>query len=240
MNSLVKRVAARLPRRWQQALKRLLHSFRIRTRRFETEEPEYHLLPSLVSQGDWVIDVGANVGVYTLRLSELVGPEGRVLAFEPVPSTFELLAANAAAAGAENVTLMNVAASDETRLATMEVPRLDGGLENPYMAHLIADGPGPRVLCLAIDCLGLPGRVRLVKIDAEGHDLYVLQGMTQTLRRDSPTLIVEDSSPEIDQFLEVLGYTGLRLPHSSNRIFFDSRQFADGLPGLPPVLAAGR
>jgi FkbM family methyltransferase len=240
MNSLVKRVAARLPRRWQQALKRLLHSFRIRTRRFETEEPEYHLLPSLVSRGDWVIDVGANVGIYTLRMSELVGPEGRVLAFEPIPSTFELLAANAAAAGTGNVTLMNVAASDETKVATMEVPRFDSGLENPYMAHLIANGPGPRVLCLAIDSLAVPERVRLVKIDAEGHDLYVLQGMKQTLRRDSPTLIVEDTSPEIDQFLGVLGYTGLKLPGSSNRVFFDPRQFADGLPGASPAPSPGR
>src|SRR6266581_7664130 len=91
---LVKRIAATLPPLWQNELKRIHFRRQMRRGTFVTPEPEYAILPTLISVGDWVIDVGANVGHYTKRLSELVGPTGRVIAFEPVPETFALLAGN--------------------------------------------------------------------------------------------------------------------------------------------------
>src|SRR5689334_11447094 len=111
MSDFLKRTAARLPNRWQQQLKRILFASQIRGGRFYTSEAEYALLSRLVSPGDWVLDIGANVGHYTVRFSELVHREGRVFAFEPVPETFELLAANTALAALNNITLINAAAS---------------------------------------------------------------------------------------------------------------------------------
>lgn len=52
-----------------------------------------------MAPGDWALDIGANVGHYTKRMSDLAGPEGRVIAFEPVPDTFAVLCANAQARG---------------------------------------------------------------------------------------------------------------------------------------------
>ena len=49
----------------------------------------------MVSPRDWIVDVGANVGHYTKRLSELVGPKGRVIAFEPILETFSILSESA-------------------------------------------------------------------------------------------------------------------------------------------------
>lgn len=92
--TMLKRIAARLPNRWLSELKRIHFGRQIAKGTFESSEPEYRLLPDLIAPGDWVIDIGANVGHYTKAFSERVGARGRVIAFEPVPTTFALLAAN--------------------------------------------------------------------------------------------------------------------------------------------------
>ncbi|MDX2502910.1 MAG: hypothetical protein QNL62_00330, partial [Gammaproteobacteria bacterium] len=87
MRDIVKRLASKLPKRIQQELKRRYFSYQIRNNKFETNEQEFACLDQWVGESDWVIDVGANIGHYTKRLSELVGGKGRVLAFEPIPDT---------------------------------------------------------------------------------------------------------------------------------------------------------
>ena len=219
MKQALKRVAARLPARWQQELKRRYFGSMIRRRRFGTNEKEYALLDTLVGRGDWVLDVGANIGAYTLRLSELVGAEGRVIAFEPVPETFELLAANAALAPAKNITLINAAASDSAREIGMEIPKFATGLSNFYMAHVSSESTGLRILCAPIDSLTFPHPIRLAKIDAEGHEVAVLRGMANILRKDKPVLIVEDNVPDLAPYLREFGYAAQKLEGSSNCIF---------------------
>jgi FkbM family methyltransferase len=205
-----------MPLRWQQEMKRHLFRWRIARHRYGADEPEVQQLGDLVGPGDWVLDVGANVGHYTLRFSELVGSEGRVLAFEPVPDTFELLAAAACLAPFPNITLFNAAASSATALAGMSIPHDRTGLRNYYRAQLGSGPPDVNALCLPIDGLELPVRVALVKIDAEGHELSVLHGMTRLLERDRPVLLVEDSSAAIPAFLARFGYQVTRRPDSPN------------------------
>lgn len=216
----LKKLAARLPRTWVSVLKRAYFARQIRRRSFRAPEPEFDQLSTLVAPGDWVLDIGANVGHYTLRLSELVGEGGRVIAFEPVLNAFEILAANAALAGLGNVTLINAAVSDSAEVSGMSVPKYaDTGLENLYMARLSEDDPSLQVLCLSVDSVTLPHAISLAKIDTEGHELSVLRGMAGILRRDRPLLIVEDNDPEVAGFLAGLGYAGERMPGSSNQIF---------------------
>jgi len=217
--ALLKRVAASLPRRWQQALKRRHIALQILRGRFRADEPEYDRLASLVHPGDWVLDVGANVGHYTVRLSELVGPGGRVIAFEPVRETMELLAATVARLPSSNVTLMHVAASDTARVAAMTIPKHANGLDDFCLARITPDATALTVLCIRIDSLELPSTVTLAKIDTEGHEAAVLRGMEKLLVRDRPVLIVEDSGPEIAEYLRTLGYDGEKLPGSCNRVF---------------------
>lgn len=219
MKSFAKRIAATLPTRIQQELKRIHFARQLKAKRFITDEKEYALLDTFVEPGDWVLDIGANVGHYTARLSDLVGPEGRVIAIEPIPNTFELLAANVARLAHQNVTLLNIAASDSTAVVGMTIPRFESGLDNYYMAHLSNEKSDLNVLCEPVDGLSLPRRVSLVKIDAEGHELSVLKGMRHVLQRDRPTLIVEDNVPEVIPFLQGLRYSSERLEGSSNRIF---------------------
>lgn len=212
---LLKRVAAALPAAWQHELRRRHFGREIRAGRFYTDEKEYALLDTLLRPGDWALDIGANVGHYALRMSQLVGPGGRVVAMEPVPDTFALLAANARLFPHANVTLVNAAASDRVALARMDLPRFEDGLTNYYQARLSADGGGLAVMTLPVDALALP-RVALVKMDVEGHELAALAGMRGLIERDRPVMIVETGPGEAMALIESLGYTCERLPGSSN------------------------
>ena len=118
-----------------------------------------------------------------------------------------------------NITLLNLAASDSTTLAGMTIPKFDTGLDNYYMAQLTKEASEFSVLCARVDGLALRHPISLVKIDAEGHEMSVLRGMIEVLRRDHPTLIVEDSVPETIPFLQELGYVSEQLEGSSNRVF---------------------
>jgi FkbM family methyltransferase len=217
---LLKRIAATLPPLWQHELKRIHCRRQMRRGTFITSEPEYAILPSLISAGDWVIDVGANVGHYTKRFSELVGTTGRVIAFEPVPETFALLAANLQTLSTSNVTLINVAASDKADVVGMSIPAFDTGLRNFYQAHL-SNFPDSHVhvLTLRVDSLKINNKIALIKIDAEGHESCVLSGMHELLLRDKPTLIVETGSREVEHSMEGIGYTRQRLDGSPNVLF---------------------
>ena len=214
---LLKRMAAKLPHRWQAELKRLHFGRQIARNTFDTSEAEYQLLPQFVNQGDWVIDVGANVGQYTKRLSDLVGSQGRVIAFEPVPATFALLAANTERFAYGNVTLINAAVSARLDVLGMDIPRFETGLVNYYEARLVANPvSGVKVLTIPVDSLLIDHPVSLVKIDAEGHEAHVLAGMHRLIERFKPTLIVETGSAELIASIERFGYQVQRSPGSSN------------------------
>jgi FkbM family methyltransferase len=219
---LFKRLAARLPLAYQQELKRLHFARMIRRGLFDKaidNEGEFTRLHLWLGPGDWALDLGANVGNYAVRLSDLVAANGRVLAFEPVPQTFELLAANVSRFPLRNVTLLNVAASDEFGLRGMRVPVLASGERNPYMAHLTEDGAEVQVLCMPVDALDIRHRVKLVKIDVEGHELAALKGMRRLLERDRPVLIIEGRSDDVAGYLAALGYSFEQDPGSPNRVF---------------------
>lgn len=210
---MIKRLAALLPHGVQQTLRRWWYRVHIRRGKFVTDEPEFRLLEEWIAPGDWVIDVGANVGIYTRRMSELVGPSGRVLALEPIPSTFELLASNTA--DLDNVTLIQAAAVAENEVVRMAVPTFDNGLSNMYQAQIDPEG---EFSVFGIELSSLQRRPpALVKIDAEGHDLDVLKGMSSSSM--VPVLIVEDDSGETVEFLTERGYSAKHLADSPNTVW---------------------
>ena len=134
--NILKRLAAALPAAWQHDLRRAHFRRQIKRNVFTTSEPEYKHLDAFITPGDWVVDVGANVGHYTKRFSELVGPGGRVIALEPVPETFALLTSNAQLFKFTNTTLINTAVSDKCELVGMDIPSFETGLKNFYMARV--------------------------------------------------------------------------------------------------------
>lgn len=218
----IKSLASRLPESTQLSIRRWLYARQIRRGTFRTTEPEYERLPEWIRPGDWVLDIGANIGHYTCRFSALAGPAGRVIAFEPVPATFSILAANARHFPHDNVTLVNAAASSAVTVQGMSIPDFSTGLRNYYEAQLTDSPQAPAataVLTLPVDALALPGPVSLVKIDAEGHEAQVLDGMRALLRTRHPVLVVETGDEAVVQSLRALGYTPDRLPGSPNILF---------------------
>jgi len=217
--NLLKRLVSGLPVLWQQELKRLKFRHEIRHEKFKSYEPEFLILGSMISAGDWVVDVGANIGHYTKKFSDLVGSQGRVIAVEPVPETFELLSANVLLFQHSNVTLLNMAASDRPGVVGMQIPRFETGLNNYYQANLSKGKADLYVLTAKLDALALPHPIRLMKIDAEGHDRAVLWGAEALLARDHPILIVETGSSDVAEYLRRFGYGSERLPGSPNTLF---------------------
>lgn len=200
----------------------------VRQRRFNSDEPEYARLQEWLRPGDIALDIGANFGSYTLRMSELVGCAGRVFSFEPVPQTFHMLVRAVAAAGCRNVTTLNVACSDRDGFVRMVVPDDELTGENLYGASITDDTQhGLVVFRVCIDQLPLPrSGIRLVKVDAEGHDHLVISGMWELLKSCMPVLIAEHPRPDIVSRLENLGYSVTRSEKSPNSVF------------LPPVVGS--
>lgn len=219
--NFIKVIASRLPLRWQQGLRRLHFRRKILKGTFHSNEPEYVQLGDWVTAGDWVIDIGANVGHYTLKLSSLVGEHGRVIAIEPITEAFEILSANVALLRLKNVTLLNVAGSSKAAIVNMTIPKTENGLQNFYMAHVADQISEHRVLTVPLDTLDLPHRISLVKLDAENHELPILHGMQKLLTRDYPLLIIEgnENSSEIDRFMTGLGYTFSKITGSPNHVY---------------------
>ena len=93
-------------------------------------EPDLKVVEHLIKPGDSVVDIGANTGLYTKRMSELVGRDGRVFSIEPVPLTFDILGFNVGKLGLTNVELINCAISDTNGSVIVEVPLYESGEEN--------------------------------------------------------------------------------------------------------------
>lgn len=217
---VLKKIAARLPQQWQTDLRRMNYARLIRQNRFFSDELEFGLLGELIRPGDWVIDIGANVGHYSKRFSELVGAEGRVIAFEPVPTTFSLLAANAHRFSHRNVTLINAAISSKFDVVGMSMPNFDTGLANYYEARISSASEGAvSALAMSVDALGIDRPVALVKIDVEGHEAQALAGMRKLIEDWHPILIVETESDEVIAGLASMGYRADRLQGSHNVVF---------------------
>lgn len=151
-----------------------------------------------------VVDVGANSGLFSL-VAKGVNPAARVLAFEPLPLFADALEGNAALNG-HDIQLVRAALSDRDGRATFYVPdELAGNIYSStldpahYARHQQSEARQLDVTVRRFDSvaaeLGL-SHVDLVKIDAEGNGLAVLEGMSATLARDTPACLLEVQDAE--------------------------------------------
>lgn len=191
VNVYMKRaVLDRTPHRLLQFMKKRYYSRRLS--RPGWREPEMEMISSLVSPGDRVIDVGANVGFYTHFLASLVGGEGKVFSLEPVASTFEILSFAVRKRGLANVSCINSAASDVSGPATMEVPSYEWGGRNFYRARITEGGGGLPVYMRTLDGLFKKERgISFIKCDTEGHEVKCFSGARELVASSLPALFVE-------------------------------------------------
>jgi FkbM family methyltransferase len=147
------------------------------------------LLAAMSLRGGVCLDIGANIGVHSLLMSELVGPAGRVYAFEPERRNFALLEANLKLNRVTNVTAIATALGDSVGTCRLAVS------PNNFGDHRVAsgtEGRGGDVPITTVDAAmaAVPdGAVRFVKVDVQGYEHHVLRGMRATLERN-PNLIL--------------------------------------------------
>ena len=173
-----------------------------------TYEPHVSaIIERYCSPGMTVVDVGANVGFHTMAMARLVGPSGRVLAFEPNSENCRLILKTLSANSVSNVELLPVALGERRGWShfTSHVGS-NGGAIRSSDGHYV-DGAGPVVASWPLDELNLV-RVGLIKLDVEGAEGLVVRGGAKTIRQSRPVIITELSRDMLGRVSEVdpLGY----------------------------------
>lgn len=167
------------------------------------EAPTAALFVHLVKPGNTVLDVGANAGFFSLLCASLVGPPGRVIAFEPIPSVQANLMANIAQNDFRQIEVIPKVVSDMAGTLTIyEGPEGHKGISSLRSLNSTSD-------TLTIEAIALDditpeiGKVNCIKIDVEGAEMRVLFGMEKLVERDRPTLIIEFT----DAYLQSFGHS---------------------------------
>jgi FkbM family methyltransferase len=169
----------------------------------EWTEAECALLASHLRPGDNVIDVGAHVGTHAVPLARAIAPSGVLIAFEPQGFLFDLLGANLSRNGFGNARLFKAGCGERWATATISTPDYGrpanfGALSLTPLERWRADAGGAErhtVSLVPIDgCCDL-NHLSLIKVDAEGMELDVLQGAEQVIRRFRPIIYVENEDP---------------------------------------------
>jgi len=208
------------------------------------EEHFAELFRCLVSPGDRCVDVGANVGVHTVRLAKLVGSGGEVIALEPDEELAHRAHRNIMLNQLSNAHVINAAASDEAG-GEVKLYRPDARDTNrgraSLLRHCYLTGSAATVPVVTIDEI-CPGPVALIKIDVEGHEAAVVRGAAATIDRDSPAVIFEyapeflhDASQSPFGWLADRGYELLRIRHIRNGVTGRGRLALDHLSELPAM-----
>ena len=175
------------------------------------------VLMRYVKPGMSVVDIGANIGYFTILLASLVGERGVVVAVEPNPENIKLMEASRRVNGFDQVLIIQAAAGRHTGLLSLNVSYSNGitGEVSDNLNAILASHPVPG---FALDGL-LPKdrQISLMKIDVEGAELNALIGLSQTIDRDHPVIVSEFSpgalpgisrcsGPEYLRFLIDKGY----------------------------------
>lgn len=173
----------------------------------EYGEGEVALFRQLVRPGDTVVEAGANIGTLTLPLARMVGPAGRVHAFEPQRLVHQLLSANLALNAIETVDAVRAAVG--AIAGVTRVPATSYSAKANFGGVAVGEGEGESCPVVPLDTLGLQ-TCAFIKVDVEGAEAEVLAGATATIRALRPVLYIENDrrerSAELIGRLQSLGY----------------------------------
>jgi FkbM family methyltransferase len=197
---------------------------------FYDVEVTLFLLKYYRSEGD-ILDVGANIGVYTSLFSHIAHPQARVTAFEPTPSTYALLIQNTATLS--NVTTERIALSDHAGSETFHDYGPRHGVFNstraqslPFLAHT---GSKIEVSTETLDgwCSRTGTKPTLIKLDTEGTEARILRHAGATLDTHRPLILLEVGGGEAWSKNNV---ESLNILAEHGYVFFSLTQHGDPIP----------
>jgi FkbM family methyltransferase len=162
-----------------------------------------------VKEGMVVLDVGANFGYYSVLFADLVGPNGRLTAFEPNPHAAHAAEASLSTNGfGGHSRVIRAAVSDSAGSVNFCIPRsepknakiLQTGEEAP------ADSDVTTVPTMSLDEACRDQKVDFIKIDAEGGEYHIFKGMQQLIVRDRPKIVLEFNAGRAfsDELMELI------------------------------------
>jgi FkbM family methyltransferase len=190
------------------------------------EEFETSVIEKEIKEGDIVVDIGANIGYYTLIFAKLVGEKGKVFAFEPHPKNFCLLKKNVEINGYKNVVLEQKAVSNTTGKARLYVY-----YDHPGAHHLHDTGDGRgwiEISTVRLDdyFANYDYQIDFVKMDIEGSEMAAVQGMYSILRKGRDMKIITEFNPMILKAFQVdpEEYLKLLLVHNFKIYLIDEKQ----------------
>ncbi len=169
---------------------------RVALRKYEQYETE--VMMKNIDEGDVVVDVGANIGYYSVLVAEKVGPKGRVFAIEPEEKNFEILKKNIETNKFRNVKLIKAGAGVRNEERILEVS------QNNYGDHRVGsqisdvrcqEKERQRVKIIRLDDV-IEDKVDLLKIDTQGFEPYVIEGSKRIIEEDRPEIFLE-YTPEV-------------------------------------------
>ncbi len=219
---------------------------------YELEEVEF--VRSCVASGDHVLDVGANIGYFTILMASWVGEAGTVLAFEPVPANLDLLRRSIAENRFEDrVRVIPNAVADapgEADILSVDVRyafNSGGAFIVKEEASTPLDHRRIRVAKTQLDTLEMARPVSFIKLDVEGAEGLALRGARDLLRADRPTVACRDQPAATAESLrhERRGSdprnvrVGIRLPPSRSGAAGQAHP-VDRVPGQRRLFASAR
>ena len=184
-----------------------------------------------VKNGDNVVDLGANIGYFTLILAKLVGPTGKVFAFEPDPRNLTLLKKNIEYNNYKNVIIVPKAVSNVNDKCTLYVGQKTFGQNRIYKPEktdtqkfIPTDSETIR-LDDFFKTNNLLNKISFIKMDIEGAEFLALDGMKEILKLNQNIKIftevdphyLEDAGTSYEQFIDLLTENNFTLSISDNR-----------------------
>lgn len=180
-------------------------------------EKELPFIRDWLEPGMNAVDVGANVGVYSLPMAERVAPGGRVFAFEPGSANRKNLEIGRMANKSSNLCISAYALAESERSGWLHVS--ENGELNSLGDEPAGSADGERVRVTTLDALEKEQfwpAIDFVKIDAEGHEWNIVEGGRRFFGRQSPLIMLETKhgtklSPDVRPLFQAMGYSAFRL-----------------------------
>ncbi|MDW8287237.1 MAG: FkbM family methyltransferase [Flammeovirgaceae bacterium] len=177
---------------------------------------QINALQKLVKEGDVCLDIGANLGYFTVPLSRLVGSTGKVYAVEPVSLFRDILQKNVERFAFKNVEIVPYALGDEDeKKVSLGTLKVDGLIHHGMTGILQSSAPNTAVrheatMMRPTTLFAHLPRMDFVKCDVEGYELHIIPHLLPIFERFFPTLEIEMASEEskttIAKWMKSLGY----------------------------------
>jgi FkbM family methyltransferase len=170
------------------------------------EESTTALFRKIVKEGDVVVDLGANIGYFTLLAAKLVGKKGKVYAFEPEPRNYEFLTRNIQLNGYDNVVALQKAVADKPGMVKLFICPYDTGHHtiqkydgiHAYRPEFV----NKKKEFVEVEQVGLDDflrgkttRINVIKMDVEGAEMLALAGMEELIRENKNLIMLIEFFP---------------------------------------------